>query len=98
MNERVAGLLFKIRADTTALRQGMKQTQAAVGSMQKSMELLKGTLIATFSITAAKRLFSFGIELIELGDIVGDVREAFDRLNQPYLLDKLRKATFGMIN
>ena len=48
MNETVRSLLFKIRADTTALRTGLKQTQGAINGLLKTVNTLGGALGIAF--------------------------------------------------
>jgi hypothetical protein len=51
MNERVASLLFKIRADTTSLREGMNQAKGAVNSLQGTIKSIGGGLMKLSGIT-----------------------------------------------
>ena len=64
--EKVAGLLFKISADTQALRQGMTRAQQQTQKMKSSMKALGGVMLATFSVTMIK---SFITESVKLYDI-----------------------------
>ncbi len=66
MADKVAGLLFRISADTKALQQGFKKTQTATKKMQTSMKALGGILAATFSISLVK---NFTKEILNLYDI-----------------------------
>ena len=48
MADKVAGLLFKISADTRALRQGLNQTKKSVTGVQKTMQMLGRTMVGVF--------------------------------------------------
>jgi uncharacterized protein YukE len=55
MADKVAGLLFRIAADTKALQAGFRQAQAATGKVQKSVQMLGGALLATFGARTVLR-------------------------------------------
>jgi len=57
MADKVAGLLFKISADTKALRQGFKQTQTATQKLTKTVKVLGATMITAFAGAMVMRGF-----------------------------------------
>lgn len=95
MADKIAGLLFKISADTKALRQGFKQTQKSVGIMQKQFSALGPIIAGAFSV---QKVAAFTKEIIKLAGRTEGVREAFDALDKPDLLKDLRKATRGTVS
>ena len=98
MSERVAGILFRIRADTSALRTGMKQANGAISSILKSVNTLGGALGIAFGGYTLKKIGETVLSLVELGGQLKGIEQAFDRLNQPGLLKELRESTRGLVD
>ena len=90
----VGTLLFRIEADTKALRRGMDQTKSAIGKLQSTVKTFGAAIIAAFSVRA---VVNFGKEAVKLGGQMEGVREAFNKLNKPDLLNNLRRATRGTV-
>lgn len=96
LGDKVAGLLFKISADTKVLEQGMKQMNAKVGALQQGMKALGAAIIAAFSVRAVA---GFAQEIIKLAGEAQGVREAFGRLdNAPKLLRDMEIATRNTVS
>ena len=98
MSERVAGILFRIRADTSALRTGMKQANGAISSILKSVNTLGGALGIAFGGYTLKKIGETVLSLVELGGQLKGIEQAFDRLNQPGLLKELQRSTRGLVD
>ena len=85
---------FKIGAD-------MKQFRSAMGNIDHSLKKLSGgfgalggVIGASFAVDAIQRFIG---ESVQLAAETEGVRTAFERLNDPALLDDLRKATKGTV-
>jgi len=98
MSERIAGILFRIRADTTALRTGMNQANGAISSLLKSVNTLGGAFGIAFGGYTLKKIGETFISLVELGGQIKGITEAFDKLNEPYILKNLKTATRGLVD
>jgi hypothetical protein len=95
MADKVAGLLFKIAADTKALRQGFKKTQTQVSSMKKSFSALGPIIAGAFSVRV---IGGFTKEIVKLAGEAEGVEEAFSRLkNSEQLIKDLTEATRGTV-
>lgn len=86
---------FKIGADT-------KQFRSAIGNIDHSLKKLSGgfgalggLIGATFAVNAIQE---FAAESLDLAAKMQGVETAFNRLNDPNLLDNLRRATGGTVN
>jgi predicted nucleic acid-binding Zn-ribbon protein len=86
---------FKIGAD-------MKQFRTAMGSIDHSLKKLSGgfgalggVIGASFAVDIIQQFVS---ESVELASKMEGVEAAFNRLNDPNLLDNLRKATAGTVD
>jgi hypothetical protein len=90
MADKVAGLLFKISADTRALRQGFRQTQKSVSAVKKSMIALRGVMIGTFGAhtvirgirNVAKTFMDFEQSMANVKAISRANQEEFKRLSK----------------
>jgi hypothetical protein len=73
MSERVAGLLFKIRADVTSLREGMSKANTAIGGLQGTVKGLGAGLLRMGGITASAALsFETLKQIIKSTEITSD--------------------------
>lgn len=86
---------FKIGADT-------KQFRSAIGNIDHSLKKLSGgfgalggLIGATFAVNAIQE---FAAESLDLAAKMQGVEAAFNRLNDPNLLDNLRRATGGTVD
>ena len=86
---------FKIGADT-------KQFRSAIGNIDHSLKKLSGgfgalggLIGATFAVNAIQE---FAAESLDLAAKMQGVETAFNRLNDPNLLDNLRRATGGTVD
>ena len=79
-----------------------KAAQEAAQAQQKNLDQIKSTvtsLAATMGVAfGIQEIASFAKEAVELAGKVEGVQIAFNRLNQPKLLDELRKATKGTVS
>jgi len=66
MADKVAGLLFRISADTKALRQGMTKAQRQTKQLKSSMVALGGAMAAAFSVKAIGRFFAESVKLYDV--------------------------------
>ena len=95
MADKIAGLLFKISADTKALQQNFKQVQKSTSIMQKSFSALGPIIAGAFSVRA---IAGFTKEIIGLAGQAEGVIEAFSRLPESEKLIKdLTAATRGTV-
>lgn len=95
MADKIAGLLFKISADTKALQQGFTQVQKSTSMMKKQFSALGPIIVGAFSLNA---IGGFLKEAIKLSGEAEGVRDAFKKLNDPRLLANLRAATKNTIS
>jgi hypothetical protein len=86
---------FKIGAD-------LKQFRGAIGNIDHSLKRLSGgfsalggVIGASFAVDAIRQ---FVTESVELANQAEGVKVAFDRLNDPQLLSKLKTATAGTVD
>ncbi len=91
----MSDLNFKVGAD-------MKQFRTAMGSIDHSLKKLSGgfgalggVIGASFAVDIIQQFVS---ESVELASKMEGVEAAFNRLNDPNLLDNLRKATAGTVD
>jgi len=66
MADKIAGLLFKISADTKALQMGMKKAQSAVGKLQGQMKAFGATMLAAFSVRAVTSFLKSTVQLYDV--------------------------------
>lgn len=77
------------------LKNKSKGASGDVLGINKAFQSLAGTIGSVF---AAQKVIAFGAEVYELSAKAEGVRNAFERLNQPALLNNLRKATRGTVS
>ena len=85
----------KFTADNSDLKNKMSDVETR---SQKFLGKMKALGVALIGVFAVGKIIEFGKELLKLGGEVEGVRQAFNRLNKPTLLDDLRKATRGTID
>lgn len=96
----------KLETQMNSAVKAIEKPQAAATKSTKSIEksfsglgnTLKGVGTAIAGAFAVERIISFGVEAVKLASQAEGVKLAFDRLNSPGLLDKLRKATRGTVS
>lgn len=91
---------IKMNVDSASLertREKMDSVNKALRGINdeasKSPSLFKQFGIAATAAFSAAKLIQFGFEAVKLAGKVEGIKVAFDRLNQPTLLDELRRAT-----
>ena len=96
-------LKYIIGAKTTDLERGLKKSEGQVNSFSrniqsgvtKAMTKVGGAIAAAFAV---ERISAFISESVKLAAQAEGVEAAFNRLNQPGLLNNLRTATRGTID
>lgn len=95
----IGRLLVKLGLDNSQFLQALEQSKAQTGSVTSIMgglfTKLGGMIAAAFSVKAIVRFLD---ESTRLAGITQGVKEAFDRLNQPNLLNNLKEATKGTVD
>jgi len=86
---------LKFGADLKDFRRGISNIDRSLQKMSGGFSALGATIGASFAVDAIRQ---FAMESIQLANQVEGVRNAFDRIDDPALLDDLRKATKGTIN
>lgn len=86
---------LKFGADLKDFRRGISNIDRSLSKMSGGFSALGATIGASFAVDAIRQ---FAMESLELANQAEGVKQAFDRINDPGLLDDLRKATKGTIN
>ena len=86
---------FKIGADLKQFRGAMGNIDHSLKKLSGGFGALGGVIGASFAIDIIQQ---FAAESIELASKMEGVEAAFNRLNDPTLLDNLRKATAGTVD
>ena len=86
----IGELIFRITADTKALRKGMSETQRSISGLKKSFMGIAAAAGLAFS---AQAVIKFTKEIVNLAGEMEGVKDAFDRIAAPGLLKDLREAT-----
>lgn len=86
---------LKFGADLKDFRKGISNIDRSLSKMSGGFSALGATIGASFAVDAIRQ---FAMESLELANQAEGVKQAFDRINDPGLLDELRKATKGTIN
>lgn len=86
---------LKFGADLKDFRKGISNIDRSLQKMSSGFTALGGVIGASFAVDAIRQ---FASESLDLANQAEGVKQAFDRINDPGLLDDLRKATKGTIN
>lgn len=86
---------LKFGADLKDFRKGISNIDRSLSKMSGGFKALGGVIGASFAVDAIRQ---FAMESLDLANQAEGVKQAFDRINDPTLLDDLRKATKGTIN
>ena len=86
---------FKIGADLKQFRGAMGNIDHSLRKLSGGFGALGGVIGASFAIDIIQQ---FAAESVELASKMEGVEAAFNRLNDPTLLDNLRKATAGTVD
>ena len=86
---------FKIGADLKQFRGAMGNIDHSLKKLSGGFGALGGVIGATFAVDVIKQFVS---ESVDLASKMEGVEAAFNRLNDPNLLDNLRKATAGTVD
>ena len=88
-------LSLQLDAENKKLKAKLAQTKSSMGKLSGVASKLGGVIAGVFAVGA---VVSFGKEAMNLAGIAEGVQAAFMRLNNPMLLENLRKATRGTVN
>lgn len=86
---------FKIGADLKQFRSGMQNIDHSLKRLSGGFGALGASIGAAFVVDAIR---DFAMESINLASQAEGVKAAFDRLNDPMLLNKLQEATAGTVS
>lgn len=86
---------FKIGADLKQFRSAMGNIDHSLKRLSGGFGALGGVIGASFAVDAIRQ---FVTESVELANQAEGVKVAFDRLNDPQLLSKLKTATAGTVD
>ena len=97
----VQGRMAELRGSATSLKEillsktnlGFLMGSGIVGVVSKGLDIVVG--LAGTAISKTKEMVDEGIEMAKSAD---GISHAFERLNRPDILDKLREATHGTVN
>ncbi len=95
-------LLFSIQANTASLKQQLDKANNNIKGFQKQVNgvgnAIKGAFAAGAIMAAGQKLIEFGKEASILAAKAEGIKSAFDRLNQPDLLNEMRDAVKGTVS
>jgi len=98
----VTELTLKLNADVAELKKDLAKARTQLSSFQKGVQSIGASIKGAFAIGAivalGRKLYEFGKEVTVLGSQLAGTKMAFDKLNEPGLLDNLREATGGTIS
>jgi hypothetical protein len=97
----VTGRMAELRSSATSLKEvflsttnmGFLMGSGIIGAVSKGLDIVVG--LAGTAISKTKEMVNEGIEMAKSAD---GITHAFERLNRPDILDKLREATHGTVN
>lgn len=90
----VKHILVKIGADTKDLDKGMDKTEKRMQAFGAGIKKIGGFIASAFAV---ERIINFSHKSVILAANAEGIRVAFNKLNQPGLLDNLRAATRGTV-
>lgn len=88
-------LWVKLGLKNEGLNKGLEQSKQKVNGFAQYMGKLGGMMAAAFSV---KEIIAFTHKTAELANKAKGVRDAFNKLGDPTLLNSLRKATSGTVD
>lgn len=88
-------LWVKLGLKTDKFKKGTQDAKGQVNGLVRYMQKLGGMMATTFSV---KQIIAFTHQAAELANRAKGVREAFNKLGDPTLLNNLRKATSGTVD
>jgi len=86
---------LKFGADLKDFRRGISSIDTSLQKLSGGFTALGATIGASFAVDAIRQ---FATESVQLAATAEGVEQAFNRINDPTLLDELRKATKGTIS
>lgn len=97
INKQLEGLKQRYNQINNTGKQATNTFGNALGSFQFKFNFL-GNLFAQATSGIADTVFNFGKEAVQIAAKAEGIERAFKRLNNPQLLDQLRKATQGTVS
>ena len=94
-NRTVTQLTAVLQMNNSKFKKGLTGSQKALKAFQKQVKAVGGMIAGAFAVTA---LVNFGREAVQLAAKLQGVESAFNKLNDPNLLNDLRAATRGMVS
>jgi len=91
----ISDLFVRIKGDKTQLDSTLKGAEGSVNKFGSTIKKLGGILAATFAVGT---IISFGKEIIKLAAKAEGIKTAFNKLNDPNLLNNLKQATRGTVD
>ncbi len=88
-------LFVKLGVDSKELKSGFNKAEQETRGFSKAITKIGGLVAGAFSVA---KLVEFGKEAHRLAGEMQGVQEAFERLDQPGLLDDLREGTRGTVS
>lgn len=88
-------LWVKIKGDNSGLKKSLKDSEKDVSGFGGVIKKLGPLVAGAFSVG---KLIQFGKEAVNVAARAEGIRDAFKRLNDPALLDELRRATRGTVD
>ena len=94
-NRTLTTLTAVLQMNNTQFKKGVSGSQKAINGFQKSIKKIGGLIAGVFAVSA---ITNFTKEASRLASEAEGVRNAFEKLNDPLLLGKLREATRGTVS
>jgi hypothetical protein len=95
-------LTLKLNADVAELKKDLAKAKGEMSNFQGGLKDIGAAIKNVFTVGAivevGKAVFNAGKELVSLGGQVAATKNEFAKLNQPGLLDYLKKETAGTIS
>jgi len=88
-------IVFDIKANTQNLVNSLNRTNQKIEGFGKNINKLGALIGGAFAV---ERIFSFGAEVFKLAEGAIEVKNAFNRLNDPNLLGNLKASTQGAVS
>lgn len=92
---KAGGLFINLVINTFKFRKGISNSKKDLSSFQKSVQNITKSLAGAFAV---REIFNFGKEAFMLAGKLKGVEAAFNNLNDPNLLNNLRRATKGTVS
>ena len=99
-------IIVEYQLKTDQLRQELDEVKRQIGGTEKSIQssgtnitnVFKNVGKAIAGAFAVREIANFAAEAVKLAGVAEGVKDAFDKLNKPNLLNELRAATKGTVS